>query len=208
MVEGNLLNGAERTGTLVVPWPTASSIGGLLEFHNAEEWVAFLHQHDIHAAVPHIVAAKYQRAQRLYALTWHDYDLIKAGELVALVALELALKDRYGGHAPKRGKQPPMLLALLRYMVEKDALTDGALPFVQRYGGSVLPHLYETDAARIAREATQSPPQTTLAGIRNSLAHGDPFDGLPWSGLLELVRDLIEYAYRDMICSWLGTRIA
>lgn len=70
MVEGNLLNGAERTGTWVVPWPTASSIGGLLEFRNAEEWVAFLHQHDTHAAVPqHIVAAKCQREQRLYALT-------------------------------------------------------------------------------------------------------------------------------------------
>jgi hypothetical protein len=35
--------------------------------------------------------------------------------------------------------------------------------------------------------------------IRNDLAHGYPFDGFPQSGLLELVRDLIEYAYRDMI---------
>ena len=36
----------------------------------------------------------------------------------------------------------------------------------------------------------------SLAEIRNSLAHGDAFDALPWSGLLELVRDLIDYAYR------------
>jgi hypothetical protein len=118
---------------------------------------------------------------------------------VAPTALELARRDRYGARAPKRGRQPAPLEGLLRYMVEGDGLTDGALSFVRQYGGSVLPHLYETDAARTARQATQSPQQTTLAAIRNSLAHGDPFDGLPWSGLLELVRDLIHYAYRDVI---------
>jgi hypothetical protein len=37
----------------------------------------------------------------------------------------------------------------------------------------------------------------TLADIRNDAAHGYPFDGLPWAGLLELVRDLIDCAYRD-----------
>jgi hypothetical protein len=36
-----------------------------------------------------------------------------------------------------------------------------------------------------------------LAEIRNQLAHGYPFDGLAYAGLLELVRDLIEYAYRN-----------
>jgi len=30
-------------------------------------------------------------------------------------------------------------------------------------------------------------------------AHGDPLEGLPGGGLLELVRDLIEYAYRDYL---------
>lgn len=184
---------------LIVPWPTRANIGGMLEFREASEWLAFLRQRDLHPAVPLIVAAKYQRAQKLYALAWQEFDLIKAGELVALTALELALRDRYGARAPKRGRQPPTLEGLLRYMVEGDGITDGALSFVRQYGGSVLPHLYETDATRAARKVTQSPPQTTLAAIRNSLAHGDPFDGLPWSGLLELVRDLIHYAYRDMI---------
>ena len=65
-------------------------------------------------------------------------------------------------------------------------------PRVQSYRGSVLPHLYETDVARIAWEATQSPPHMTLGGIRNSLAPGDPFDGLLWGELLELVRDIFE----------------
>jgi len=31
------------------------------------------------------------------------------------------------------------------------------------------------------------------------MAHGDPFEGLPTAGLLELVRDLIDFAYRDYI---------
>ncbi len=184
---------------LIVPWPTRGNIGGMLEFRETSEWLAFLRQRDLHPAVLLIVAAKYQRAQKLYALAWLEFDLIKAGELVTLIALELALRDRYSARAPKRGRQPATLEGLLRYMVEGDGLTDGALSFVRQYGGSVLPHLYETDAARIARQATQSPQQTTLAAIRNSLAHGDPFDGLPWSGLLELARDLIHYAYRDMI---------
>jgi hypothetical protein len=160
---------------LIVPWPTRGNIGGMLEFRETSEWLAFLRQHDLRPAVPLIVAAKHQRAQKLYALAWLEFDLIKAGEPVALTGLELALRDRYGARAPKRGRQPATLKGLLRDMVEGDGLTDGALSFVRQYGGSVLPHLYETDAARTARQATQSPQQTTLAAIRNSLAHGDPF---------------------------------
>jgi len=50
-----------------------------------------------------------------------------------------------------------------------------------------------------ATSASGNAPRPTLAELRNSLAHSDPFDGLPWSGLLELVRDLIEYAYRSYL---------
>lgn len=199
MIVASVLAGAVRTAPLVVPWPTAASPATLLEFHQAEDWLEFLREWDIHGAVPRIVASKYQRAQRLYALSWLDYDLIKAGELVALTALELALRDRYGAHYRRPNKPQATLHTLLRHMVEVDKLTDAVVPFVKRYGGSIISNLYETDAARTARKATQSPAQTTLAGIRNRLAHGDPFDGLPWSGLLELIRDLIEFAYRDMI---------
>jgi len=39
----------------------------------------------------------------------------------------------------------------------------------------------------------------TLAERRNGLAHGDPFDASPVAGLLELVRDLINYAYRGYL---------
>ena len=35
--------------------------------------------------------------------------------------------------------------------------------------------------------------------LRNDLAHGYPFDGLLQSGVIELLWDLVEYAYRDRI---------
>jgi hypothetical protein len=67
-----------------------------------------------------------------------------------------------------------------------DGLTDDKIPMVQKSGGSVI--------VRINGDVKPS-----LAQIRNSQAHGDPFDGFPCGGLLELVRDLIQYAYREMI---------
>ncbi|WP_197435636.1 hypothetical protein [Agrobacterium vitis] len=77
MIDPVLLASAMRTGPFVMPWPTASSPAAILEFHKAEDWVSFLRQRDIADGVPMIVAAKYQRAQRLYALSWLDFDLIK-----------------------------------------------------------------------------------------------------------------------------------
>jgi hypothetical protein len=65
--------------------------------------------------------------------------------------------------------------------------------------GSVLSRPYGNDAARATRQASHSPPRTTLAAILNSLAHGDPFDDLPRSGLFELTPNLIRYANRDAI---------
>ena len=135
---------------------------------------------------------------------WVNYDFIKSGELAALVALEAALIDCYGFKLrTPRMTRPPKLHRLLQYMVEDDGLTDDQIPLVRRYGGSVISNLYETEADRKARCA-QNPrpvPPMTLAERRNKAAHGDPFDTAPCAGLLEVVRDLIEYAYRDVIGS-------
>ena len=73
-------------------------------------------------------------------------------------------------------------------MVEHDGLTDARLPVVQKHGGSVVNNLY----GRIG----------SISAIRNGAAHGDPFDTLPWGGLLEVVRDLIHCASRDRITEW------
>jgi hypothetical protein len=81
----------------------------------------------------------------------------------------------------------------LLYMVEHDGLTDDKLPMHRRCGGGSV----------VSRLTGKTKP--SLADIRNDLAHGYPFDGLPWSGALELVRDLIEYAYRGVIAEYRGT---
>ena len=56
-------------------------------------------------AIPEVIARKFERAQKLYVLTWLDFDLIKAGELVAMTALELALTDRYAGAETERRRK-------------------------------------------------------------------------------------------------------
>lgn len=191
----------------VMLWPQPGNPVALLTFRRFQEWQTFIAERGLHPAIPRIVGDKFRRAQRLYALAWVDAGLVKAGELVALTALELALTDRYGSFFrqqpaqadnKRKRKQAPMLHDLLEYLVDGDGLTDAQLPFTQHYGGSIISALRRGRATR-GESNSGNASRPTLAEIRNSLAHGDPFDGLPWSGLLELVRDLIEYAYRSYL---------
>ncbi|MBN8812376.1 MULTISPECIES: hypothetical protein [unclassified Sphingomonas] len=168
---------------LLLPWPADGNPGGFLSFETGAQWRDFIAGLGIDPHIPDIVQAKFDRAQRLYLLGWIDFNLIKAGELAALIALELALMDRYGGAISKRKRS---FSTLLLHMVQADGLTDAQIPMSVRCGGSALGQLTgET--------------HPTLAERRNLLAHGDPFDGFPTGGLLELVRDLINYAYRGYI---------
>lgn len=113
--------------------------------------------------------------------------MIKAGELVPLTTLELAFTDRYGHKV--RDKRGRILFArLLAYLPWHDGFTDEAFPMTRRSGGTVI-------------DLLTGKRQPSLAAIRNQLAHGYPFDGFPQAGLLELVRDLIEHTYRDMLAA-------
>lgn len=168
---------------LLLPWPADGNPGAFLQFETGAQWRDFIAGLGIDPRISAIVRAKFDRAQRLYLFGWIDFNLIKAGELAALIALELALMDRYGG-AISKGKRS--FKALLLHMVEADGLTDAQIPMSVRCGGKVIGQLTGEN-------------RPTLAERRNLLAHGDPFDGLPTGGLLELVRDLINYAYRDFI---------
>ena len=71
-------------------------------------------------------------------------------------------------------------------MHKRDGLTNDLLPSVRKYGGDVVRLL--TDEA-----------EPSLTDTRNVRMHGNPFGSGYQSGLLELVRDLIEYAYRKRI---------
>jgi hypothetical protein len=188
-----------REARLILAWPGDGVPQVFLRFEEPGEWRRFIDSLGIHPAIPDLVQAKFARAQTLYLLGWVDFGLIKAGELAALVALELAVTDRYAGffekplYKPKPGGTvlpekvwKPSFAALLRYMVKSDGLTDADIPMAVRCGGSAT--------GQLVGEV-----HPTLADRRNALAHGDPFEGLPTAGLLELVRDLINYAYRGYI---------
>ncbi|MCW3476267.1 hypothetical protein [Limobrevibacterium gyesilva] len=184
---------AERsTAPLLFHWPMPGNLGGLLKFATFAEWRDFVLQFGLRDGIPDIVKAKFDRAHKLHVLAWVDPDLLKAGEQVALTTLELALKDRYG-HKVRDKRGNIRFANALRYMVESDGLTDDQVPMNRRCGPP------STVVGRLTGDVRPS-----LADMRNDLAHGYPFDGLPHSGLLELVRDLIEYAYRDMIGAAVG----
>jgi hypothetical protein len=191
------LAAAARPGPLVIPWPTRGNLGGFRSFATFWEWAEAIKALGVHEAVPNFQQAKFERAQKLYVLGWLDLDLIKAGELVALSALEVALVGSYGtklwrnrkikiGQTKTTTRVPAPFADYLKFMVEEDGLTDAHLPCVEKYRGTVV-------------GALTGKSQPSLAERRNDLAHGNSFERLASSGLLELVRDLIEYAYRDRI---------
>jgi hypothetical protein len=132
---------------------------------------------------------------------------MKAGELIAFTALELALTSRYGNELfPERERTiggvktkyriPHHFANYLKHMVKKDGLTNDQLPCARKYGGTVI--------GFVTGESKPS-----LSERRNQAAHGDPFGGgWPSSGTLELIRDLIEYAYRDRIAASSPSSIA
>lgn len=155
---------AYQRDPLLLAWSAPGNAGGFLSFETGDRWADFIGVLGIDPGIPQIVLRKFDRAQRLYLFDWLDYDLIKAGELAALIALELVVMDRYGGAMSKRKRS---FATLLNHMVEADGLTGAAEP--------------------------------TLAERRNKLAHADPFDGMATGGLLKLICDLINYAYRDFI---------
>ena len=124
-----LLQGARRDSPMVLPWPMAGNPGAILSVSSAWEWQAFILSLSLRPGVPEIVVAKFHRAQMLYFLAWLYFDLIKAGELVALTALELSLRDRYGQKVKNR-KGEMRFADLLKCML-KDGLTDEKIPMVR-----------------------------------------------------------------------------
>jgi hypothetical protein len=107
----------DRDEPLLLAWPTEGSAGGFIRFEKAADWRTFVASLGIDTRIPEIVRAKFARAQTLYLLGWVDFSVLKAGELAALIALELALMDQYGGRISKNKRS---FAALLKFMVDSD----------------------------------------------------------------------------------------
>ena len=122
---------SDREEPVLLAWPTQGNAGGFIRFEKAADWRAFVESLGIDARIPEIVRAKFARAQTLYLLGWVDFSVVKAGELAALIALELAVMDRYGDRISKNKQH---FAALLKYMVDADGLTDAHIPIVARCG--------------------------------------------------------------------------
>ena len=176
-------------------WPDRASHYRHRTFVTFASWSDAVAEFDLNSKVPVALANRWTRVQNVYLSAWLEPDLLVVGDLVAFTALEYAMMDRYGALALPRPKYNPKhpntlmrvsFAQALDYIVTGDGLTDEQLPFVQKYGGSVV--------RRLKRRDSISP---TLPEMRNRLAHGDPIEAGPGCGLPELIRDLIDYAYRN-----------
>lgn len=194
-------------GPRKMPWPMPGNLGGFREFEKYLDWQQFVISFELRDGVPLNIRKGFERAQKLYLLAWIDFDLVPAADMTALSALEFAFRDCYFSHIrdrrldrannskipaskrKKRSSEETILLSeLLKYALEHDGLSDNKIPIVARCGGSVI-GLLNGDR------------RPSLADMRNSRAHGNPFENAAVPGLLEIVRDLIEYAYRGWIMS-------
>ena len=194
-----------RDAPFTIPWiHTPRTPSGLRSFSDFREWAAYVESLDLHPNVWVQTRHRWSRVLKIYILAWLDIDLIKAGELAALTALEMALKERYGSHYAKRPQDlehPPSLRVLFKHLVERDGLTNDNIPIAKMWDTDMVARLYERDVDRRERREKQigvSPP-ITIESIRNTAAHGDPFDTMPWGALLEVLKDLIHYADRDRL---------
>src|SRR3546814_8880774 len=129
---------SDRAEPIFLPWPTPGNPGGFVRFEKPIERRSFIESLGIDSRIPGIVGAKFARAQTLYLLGWVDVGLIKAGELAALIALELAVMDRYGGQIARRMRS---FAALLTHMIDVAGLSDETIPMVARCGGTAVGQL-------------------------------------------------------------------
>jgi hypothetical protein len=91
---------------LTMPWPMPGNPGAFVSFATFAEWRAFMLRFNLRSSVLEIITTKFDRAHKLHVLAWVDFDLIKVGELTALITLELAVTDRYRAETQKRSSLP------------------------------------------------------------------------------------------------------
>jgi hypothetical protein len=189
-------------------WPMPGAPAASRSFASFAEWRDCVLAFRLPAGVPIYLTEAFDRALKVYLMTWIDGDLMVTAEMSALAALEYAVTDRYyvkererrlsaalttarqeGRELTKRERARIERISfadLLSYVVEHDGLTDAQVGLARRTGGTV-------------KDLLTGDREPSLAAMRNARAHGNPFGSGHVAGLLELTRDLILYAYRDVI---------
>lgn len=168
-----------EAGPLLLPGPIQGNPVALRAFSDIEQWREFVLGLQLRGSPPDVVRYNNERMLRVLYLSWLDASIIKLAELAALANLEAAINRRYS-------KKFRGLEAALRYLVKKGGVTDEALVTVQISGGAIVSNLLSK-----SKDGSGS----GLSEIRNRLAHGDPFEAMPWAGLFEVVRGLIDFMY-------------
>ena len=163
---------------------------GLLEFPHIANWRDYLLSLKIRSAkVPTIHTEAYHAALRMMLLTWVEYSAAKSAELQALRSLESALTGAYMDRLKsKNPKSRAHFSDLLEFSVKTDDLPE-TFALKRLADGHIVYKVEKKDKWKYA--------EWTLPSIRNALAHGDIFNNLPWGGLFEAVREVMEHAYRN-----------
>ncbi len=168
------------SNSLQFPRPVVGQPAAIQQFTDIADWRKYVLDLRLSGSVPEISRRKYDQVLRLLFMAWLDDSIIKLAELGALAALEGAIKARYPD-PPLRG-----LEKALEYLVKTVGVTDEDLRCSRETGMPVVQNILRT---------SKNGSGSSLSEIRNRLAHGDPFEIMPWAGLFEVVRDLIDFMY-------------
>lgn len=220
-LEGLSMMADRSPGPRHLPWPIPGNPGALVEFSAFADWRDFFMAFRLPGGVPGHMTDAFDRALKIALLAWVDADLYVAAEMAALSALEHALRDCYLGiekqrrltlWAEEKKKEGKTLTErdnekagqvyfaeLLKVMVREEKLTDDMIPLARNCGVNILPLL--TGEIRVINGGKEKIVrfEPSLADMRNGRAHGNPFESALTAGLIELVRDLMEFAYRKRI---------
>jgi hypothetical protein len=165
------------------------------KFERFADWLDAIEELGLAAEVPDVVADKYVLALKHCLIAWIDLQFLRAAEWAAFGALEYALNDRYGrlihdldqAAAGRPLKfRPKGSSKCLEFMLGHDGLTDDVFRFSLKYRIPATQQLRRDGAIR-----------PTLYQRRNELMHGRSSDAYPASGIIEMIRDLIDHAYRS-----------
>jgi hypothetical protein len=164
---------------LILPGPVLGNPVAIRQFSTLDQWRDYVAGLRLNGNPPEAVERAYEHMLRVLLLAWFDAAVIKLAELAALARLESAIAIRYN-------KKFRGLEKALEHLVEHGGVTDAALRTFQESGGSIVANLLRKKNGELG---------SGLSQIRNRLAHGDPFETMPWAGLFEIVRDLIDFMY-------------